>query len=158
MSSPAYALETSGWGWNSSRDLAARYSRDWLDQFDETRSFMRLGFAFYDIEDYEEGLFVFERMQEMAAHARQDESEEVASGETSAAHSPDEAFALIWQGHMLDLLGRREEAIEHYRQAADMNLDDTWQHGQYGLQYSLSPYATQRMESPFERVTNSDPS
>jgi len=35
-SSPTYALETSGWGWNSSRDLAARYSRDWLDQFDKT--------------------------------------------------------------------------------------------------------------------------
>ena len=156
--SPTYALETSGWGWNSSRDLAARYSRDWLDQFDETRSFMRLGFAFYDVEDYAEGLFVFERMEEMAAHSRQDESEDEVGGETFSPHSPHEAFALIWQGHMLDLLGRRDEAIERYHRAADMNLDNTWQHGQYGMRYSLSSYAAQRMETPFERVSNSDPS
>ncbi len=152
-SSPTYALETSGWGWRSSRDLAARYSRDWLDQFDDTRSFLRLGFAFYDVEDYEEGIVVFERLQEVAAQAQQEEPGE----ESAAAHSPYEALALIWQGHLLDLLGRREEAIERYRRAADMNLDDTWQHGQYGLRYSLSPYATQRMQTPFERVTNSDP-
>ncbi len=152
-SSPTYALETSGWGWNSSRDLVARYSRDWLDQFDETRSFMRLGFAFYDVEDYEEGLFVFERMQEMAVLLHDEEA-----GEESAAHSPYEAFALIWQGHMLDLLGRRDDAILRYSLAADMDLEDTWQHGQYGMRYALSPYAAQRVEAPFARVTNSDPS
>jgi proline iminopeptidase len=152
-SSPTYALETSGWGWNSSRDLVAKYSRDWLDQFNETRSFMRLGFAFYDVEDYEEGLFVFERMQEMAVRLHEEEA-----GEESAAHSPYEAFALIWQGHMLDLMGRRDEAILCYRLAADMDLEDTWQHGQYGMSYALSPYAAQRMEAPFARVTNSDPS
>jgi proline iminopeptidase len=161
-SSPSYALETSGWGWNSSRDLAERYLREWLDEFDETRSFMRLGFALYDVEDYEEGLYVFERMQKLATRLRleesRDEEDPGAGVESSPAYSPHEAMALIWQGHMLDLLGRREEAIERYRGAAEMSLDISWQHGQYGMRYSLSPYAAQRMQTPFERVTNSDPS
>jgi proline iminopeptidase len=161
-SSPTYALETSGWGFNSSRDLAARYQREWLDEFDETRSFMRLGFAFYDVEDYEEGLYLFERMQELAARLHIEESRDdkhsEAGVESAPAYSPYEAMALIWQGHMLDLLGRREEAIERYRQAAEMNLDISWQHGQYGMRYSLSPYAAERMQTPFDRVTNSDPS
>jgi proline iminopeptidase len=167
--SPAYALESTGWGWNSSRDLAARYNRAWLDQFEEPRSFMRMGFALYDVEDYEEGLYVFERMLELAmtlnerqeAEPNPEDADDLApesQREHEAAHSPYEAFALIWQGHMLDLLGRREEAIGRYRRAAAMNLDDTWQHGQYGLRYALSPYAAERIDTPFERVDNSDPS
>ncbi len=68
-----------------------------------------------------------------------------------------EALALIWQGHMLDLLGRREAALKRYSQAADMNLEHTWMHGQYGLKYSLSPYARERMKTPFKRIDNRDP-
>ena len=103
---------------------------------------MRTGFALYDGENYEEALVVFERMAEAAA-----EQEEMTY----------EALALIWQGHMLDLLDRREEALQRYSQAADMNLEDTWMHGQYGLKYSLSPYARERMKEPFKRIDNGDP-
>lgn len=142
QSSPDRILGSFGWGWNSSQMLAKRYSREWLEMFDQLRSFMRTGFALYDVENYEEALFVFQRMQKAAA-----EQEEPAL----------EAVALIWQGHMLDLLGRREEAVKQYSQAADMNLDDTWMHGQYDLKYSLSPYARERMEKPFERISNRDP-
>ncbi len=140
---PAYALRGTGWGWNSSRELAAQYSRDWLGQLDDTRSLLRVGFALYDVEDYNEARFVFEQMQHMAADA----------GEPGY-----EGVALIWQGHVLDLLGRRDEALVAYRRVVDMDLDDTWSHGQYGLQYSLSPYAGERMESPFARIDNRDSS
>jgi len=140
---PEYALRSAGWGWNSSRELAAEYSRDWLEEFDEARSFLRLGFALYDVEDYDEARIVFERMESTAA----------------AAGDPGyEAVALIWQGHMLDLLGRRDEAILAYRRVVDMNLEDTWSHGQYGLSYSLSPYSRERIESPFKRIDNTDSS
>jgi proline iminopeptidase len=142
QSSPDRILGSFGWGWNSSQKIAKTYSRAWLEIFNQLRSFMRTGFALYDVEDYVEALFVFQRMQKAAA-----EQEEPAL----------EAVALIWQGHMLDLIGRREEAVERYSQAADMNLKDTWMHGQYDLKYSLSPYARERMEKPFERITNRDP-
>ncbi len=141
QSSPDRILGSFGWGWSSSQKLAKRYSREWLEMFDQLRSFMRTGFALYDVQNYEEALFVFERMQEAA-----DEQEE----------QNYVAVALIWQGHMLDLLGRREEAVKQYSKAADMNLSDTWMHGQYDLKYSLSPYARERMGKPFQRIDNRD--
>ncbi len=141
-SSPDRILGSFGWGWNSSRKIAEKYTREWLDRFDNLTSFMRAGFALYDVENYAEGLFVFERMQAAAYEGEQ---------------KPHEAIALIWQGHMLDLLGKRTEAIERYGQAAGMNLEDTWMHGQYELKYSLSPYARERMKSPFKRIDNRDP-
>ena len=67
-----------------------------------------------------------------------------------------ECLALIWQGHTLDLQGKRAEAIERYRRAAEMELDDTWSHGQYGMKYQLSPHARARLETPFVRIINQD--
>ena len=125
-----------------SRELAAKYESDWLAQLEDGRSLLRIGFALYDAEQYEDARVVFERMGGVAV-------------ETSDRSR--EALALIWQGHMLDLLGRRNEAIQMYRRAADMDLEDTERHDQYGLRYSLSPYARERMESPFERIANRDP-
>jgi hypothetical protein len=63
-------------------------------------------------------------------------------------------LALLWQGHMLDLLGEREEAVSRYAIVAGMNLTNRWQHGQYGLSYELSPYAKERTETPFKRIEN----
>lgn len=139
-SSPDRILGSFGWGWSSSRKIAQRYSREWLEMFDDLTSFLRVGFAFYDVENYTEALFVFERMQSAAAGKEQ---------------KPHEAMALIWQGQMLDLLGKREDALKRYSLAADMNLDDTWMHAQYKMNYSLSPYAKKRMKEPFERIENS---
>jgi len=140
--SPGYALARVGWGWQSSRELAEKYSQDWLRKFEDTTSFLRVGFALYDVESYEESATVFERMEQMAS----------TDGNAAGA-----CVALIWQAQMLDLLGRREEAIEVYRRAAAMNLDDTWSHGQYGMRYELGPYARTRMKVPFERIPNGDP-
>jgi proline iminopeptidase len=140
QSSPDKILGSFGWGWNSSQKLAEKYSREWLEMFEELRSYMRTGFALYDVENYEEALFVFERMQWVAVEKKE---------------KTYEAVALIWQGHMLDLLGRREEAVSRYGQAAEMNLEDTWMHGQYGLKYEISPYAKERMAEPFLRIDNS---
>jgi proline iminopeptidase len=141
--SPGYALARVGWGWHSSRELAEKYNRDWLRQFEDTTSLLRVGFALYDVESYEESATVFERMEQMAS----------TDGNAAGA-----CVAVIWQAQMLDLLGRRDEAIERYRRAAEMNLDNTWSHGQYGMKYKLGPYARTRMEIPFERIPNQDPS
>ena len=34
------------------------------------------------------------------------------------------AIALIWQGFMLDLLGKRDEAISVYKKVVEMNIND----------------------------------
>jgi len=139
---PEYKIRSVGWGRNSSKKLVKSYSRDWINKFDSASRFLRVGFAHYDMENYEEALYVFEKMQ-------------------GFAHSSDDrnyrALALIWQGHMLDLLGNRKEALSRYQKVAEMKITDSWQHGQYGLKYELSPYAEVRIQSPFERIENRDP-
>ena len=65
-----------------------------------------------------------------------------------------QAVALIWQGHMLDLLDKRVEAVARYRKAAGLNFSGQQRHDQYGLAYYPSAYARQRMDSPFVRVEN----
>jgi proline iminopeptidase len=139
QSSPDRILGTFGWGWNSSQKLAKKYSREWLEMFETLDSYLRTGFALYDVENYEEALFVFERMQWVAKEQNE---------------RPYEAIALIWQGHMLDLLGRRDEAVNRYGQAAEMNLTDTHMHGQYEMKYEISQYARERMKTPFQRIDN----
>ena len=55
---------------------------------------------------------------------------------------------------MLDLLGQREEAISRYAKAASLNLQDGQRHGQFRMEFKLSPYAAERVETPFVRVEN----
>jgi len=71
-------------------------------------------------------------------------------------HKEHMALSMIWQGHVLDLLGKRKEAIALYKQVAEMNIDEVWQHSQYGLKYAISPYARDRMKTPFKRIENEE--
>lgn len=137
--SPRYHLKAAGWGREGSRRIAEAYGSDWLEELEEPGDLLRVGFALYDELDYEAALRVFTRMEAMT----------LASADRSR-----EALALIWQGHMLDLLERREEARERYRRVAEMNLDDGVMHSQYGLTYAYSPYAAERLEVPFQRIEN----
>jgi hypothetical protein len=65
-----------------------------------------------------------------------------------------ELNALIWQGHVLDLLGRRDEAVACYRQVADRNSDESFSFDQYVLTFKASPYAKQRLAHPFIYLPN----
>jgi hypothetical protein len=64
--------------------------------------------------------------------------------------------ALIWQGQILDLLGRREEALAAYDRAGacDFNNFHT-RHDQYGIVLTRD-YLNQLLEKPFVRVDNHD--
>ena len=58
--------------------------------------------------------------------------------------------ALVWQGHLLDLLGRRTEAIARYQEALKMPGTPSFQHGQYHLTID-KPWVEERLKTPFER-------
>ena len=138
-SSPDDIVEAGGWGRNSNKKLVEAYSRDWLGQIDGLIQLLKIGFALYDFEKYEDALLAFEKM------------------EASAEKQADKQYmsiAIIWQGHMLDLMGRREEAITRYKKVAEMNLDFAPSHGQYGMRYEVTPYALERIKSPFKRIEN----
>jgi proline iminopeptidase len=138
--SPDYFFKNIGWGHISSKKIVETYSRSWLEKFKSPVDFLRTGFAFYDLENYQEALFVFEHMQAFAeAHKDVD----------------NKALSLIWQGHMLDLMGKRDQAISRYQQVKEMNTDKSWMHAQYGMKYQLSPYAAERLKTPFKRKENS---
>jgi tetratricopeptide (TPR) repeat protein/predicted DNA-binding antitoxin AbrB/MazE fold protein len=57
---------------------------------------------------------------------------------------------IIWQGHLLDIKGEREKAIEKYYQALEMNDDEIGQmrHDQWGIVLTKD-WVRQRLESPF---------
>jgi proline iminopeptidase len=132
-------LSRLGWGRKSNQEIASKYDKTWLDQAGSFHALLKIGFALYDVKRYNEALAVFEKMQEQAGENRSSQ-----------------AVALIWQGHMLDLLGKREEAISRYHKAAGMGAQDWQQNDQFGLAYSPSPYAGQRIDTPFARVENRD--
>jgi proline iminopeptidase len=134
---PNIVIDRLSWGVSASREIAARYSAEWLAGLNGRTGFLRTGFALYDVERYADALAVFERMEQ-------------ALGDNPES----KALALIWQGHMLDLLGKRSDALARYRRVADMNLAGTWMHGQYGMKYELSPYARERLRTPFRRIEN----
>jgi hypothetical protein len=139
MASVPYHVRGASWGMEASRTMAAAYRPDWLHQLDGRWDFLRLGLALYDVARYEDALDVFAEFQ---LWSREEGSQSL------------EALAAIWQGHMLDLLGRRSEAVALYREVAAMDVQDTWSQDQYGLRYTLSPYAAERVNTPFTRIEN----
>lgn len=139
MESLPTVLQASGWGRKSNEKIAKAYSKQGLAQLSSMGEFLKTGFALYDAKRYEDALDAFKKMAEMAGHGK-----------------VDHAMALVWQGHMLDLLGRRDEAVGVYKKAADLNVDGVIQHDQYGIKYNLSTYPKERMKEPFTRVENRD--
>lgn len=127
------------WGKSESKKFVKEYSRAWLERFKVYTDFLRMGFALYDDGNYQEALFVYERMEEFSQ---------------SQGNMASKALSLIWQGHMLDLMGKRDEAKSRYGQAVKMDISNRWQHGQYGMEYELSSYAAERLKTPFERREN----
>lgn len=139
MASPAYNLQVVDWGRGASESIAQAFVPSWLDETRTSTEYLRLGFALYDVERYEDARGVFAQLRT--------ESQREGTPRTLA-------LASIWEAHMLDLLGRRSEAVILYREVADMGLDDTQSHGQYGMRYQLSSYAVERLDTPFQRIEN----
>ena len=133
------ALSSAGWGFRSSVKIAETYRPEWLADLRLVTPLMRIGFALYDVKRYEDAHAVFRRMAE-------------AAGEDAY----DQAVACVWQGHVLDLLGRRAEAIAVYQKAVDLKVTGRMQHSQYGLAYVPSKYAATRLTAPFERIENQE--
>lgn len=128
----------SGYGRGSNEKIAKAYSDKWLTELD-SKSLFKVGLALYDVKRYEDALEVFKRMSEKLQTQR-----DVFSS----------ALALVWQGHMLDLMGRREEAISAYKTVAEMNVQGNIRHEQFDLPYSPKPWAVERIATPFVRVEN----
>lgn len=103
---PSTIISQLNWGIASSKKLTESYTREWLKSITNLSEYLRTGFALYDMDNYKEALYVFEQMEIVF--------------KDDAAKT---ALAVIWQGHMLDLLGDRVEAVKRYSKVSRMNLD-----------------------------------
>jgi proline iminopeptidase len=141
--SPAHIVRSAlgKYGRQGSEQIVQAYSDEWLKELHDSNLLVQTGMALYDCERYEKALEVFRRAGEAVGQ--------------SDKHGL--AVALIWQGHMLDLLGRRDEAIAVYERVVRMDISSRGspvRNDQYGLAYYPTSYALQRTKVPFTRLEN----
>ncbi len=75
-----------------------------------------------------------------------------AFGKTAVSDDPVwRPVALVWQGHILDLLDRREEALARYKEAQTLPFPGAMRHDQYGIVID-EQWIEARLKTPFERV------
>jgi hypothetical protein len=58
--------------------------------------------------------------------------------------------AIVWQGHLFDLLGRREDALRCYRQALAQGFTGPMRHDQYNMVIDRK-WVEERLAMPFTR-------
>ena len=93
----------------------------------------KLGLTLYDGKFYSEALDAFRR-----------------AAERSKSGATPHLMALVWQGHVLDLLGRRDEAMQCYRAALQKGTGEGIRHDQYHIQVDRA-WVEQRIKEPFRR-------
>ena len=136
----SHILRSTGYGRKSNEKIANLYSKDWLEKLQLPDELMKAAFALYDMAKYWDALAALKKMSEVLRKEPENKF--------------DSAVALIWQGFMLDLIGKRDEAISVYNKVVEMNINDKISHSQFGLIYAPSPYAAERVKEPFQRVEN----
>jgi hypothetical protein len=95
------------------------------------QSWLALAWALYDGRHYAEALDAFARLEPLPEN--------------------DWKFlSLVWQGHMLDLLGRRPEAIERYQAALAVPGTPRISHDQYKMNIDKA-WVEERLKMPFTR-------
>jgi tetratricopeptide (TPR) repeat protein len=99
--------------------------------FDDPSPLFRLALALYDGAHYQEAVDVFAKV--------------------ALSEAPELRFgALTWQGHALDLLGRRAEALTRYEEALKVPGSPSLRHDQYRLTIDKA-WVQERLKAPFER-------
>lgn len=98
-------------------------------------SWFKLGMVLYDGRHLQEALDSFRQAAQIAGD---DETSGVKFG------------ALVWQGHMLDLLGDRTQALQCYREALARSADFSMRHDQYGITLDRK-WVKERIATPFQQ-------
>jgi len=96
----------------------------------------KLGLNLYDGKHYAEALEAFHRVVEVS---------EKKQGLKSAVF-----VALVWQGHLLDIMGQREQALQCYQKALKIDHGFSMALNEYGMVINRQ-WVQERIEKPFER-------
>jgi len=96
---------------------------------DDSGTLLKLCLTLYDGRHYEEALEIAKSLEK----------------------NPEWRFAaFVWEGQLLDLLGKRTEAVGAYHEALKMPGAPSIRHDQYGLVIDKK-WAEERLKTPFER-------
>ncbi len=93
----------------------------------------KLGLILYDGEYYEQALDAFKHTVAV-----------------SDSTSKENYFSFVWQGHILDILGHRDEAIQLYKTALSIDVGQEMRHDQYGIVINHK-WVEERLKKPFLR-------
>jgi hypothetical protein len=99
-------------------------------KIEDTFKQFKLGLLLYDSRCYQESLEVMRQLAQVESDLR--------------------FPATVWQGHLLDLLGRRAEAVARYQEALKMKGVHSVCHDQYNLTIN-DQWVQERLKTPFER-------
>lgn len=99
-------------------------------KIEDTNTWGKLGLLLYDGRYYPEALELMTQLAQRDSNWR--------------------FAALVWQGHLLDLLGRRAEAVARYQEALKFPGSPTMEHSQYKLIINKQ-WVEERLKTPFER-------
>jgi len=101
--------------------------------FSDADGWFKLGLTLYDGKYYREGLEAFGKVQAMA------------KDDTLLTF-----VATVWQGHLFDLLGQRDKAVECYKKALEMPEVPDMRHDQYNMRINRE-WVQKRLAEPFRR-------
>lgn len=99
----------------------------------DVRAWWKLGRTLYDGKYYTEALEAFQTTCDLSSNG-----------------SYRVFGSLVWQGHILDLLGRRDEAVARYREALKKDKNFKIRHDQYGIKINRQ-WVEERIRKPFKR-------
>jgi tetratricopeptide (TPR) repeat protein len=117
--------------WAGGGDVAlALYRETRALKLDEQGVWIKLALTLYDSRHYQEALEAAAQMERGDAMYR--------------------FTGLVWQGHILDLLNRRAEAVARYTEALKVPGSPAMQHGQYKLTINKQ-WVEERLKTPFTR-------
>jgi tetratricopeptide (TPR) repeat protein len=97
----------------------------------DARFWFKLGMLLFDSGDREESLAAF-----------------IKSAAAPDASRLNQFAAWVWQGHLDDLLGRREAALAAYQRALELDTGQAVMHGQYGMTIDRR-WVEARLKAPF---------
>jgi len=121
--------------WTGQGDKALQiYTNNKDIDLEDTGLLFKLGMCLYDGEHYKESLQIFRKC---ADFSRENKSNSL------FCH-------LTWQGHVLDLLNRRDEALKCYEEALRHCGSRTVRHDQYRMRTNRD-WIEQRLKEPFQR-------
>lgn len=120
--------------WTGAGEDALRYfERARESKLDNILSWFKLGLILFDGVYYEESFDAFQWINEL-----------------NPPEIPHFA-ALVWMGHLKDLMDNREEALKYYKEALKYDTGDTIFHNQIGMKINRQ-WVEERIKTPFIRM------